>query len=241
MAEPREVVKEVKNAKLFNDGSILLVDVRASYPHVLTKYRGRESEKAKHSIVCLIPKKKSHREARELLEEVIADILKENKVRKMSAPNKFLRDGDESEKEENEGNWTVNASGDRVVARDNVRDKKTKKLRILVKGEDDDRIYGGCYVNALIRPWFQDNEHGRKINAGLIAVQFLRDGEPFGEGRISEEEVDEAFDRYAEDEEDDDDDDDEDEKPRRKSKAKKPAPKRRRARDDDDEDDDDEL
>jgi hypothetical protein len=46
-------------------------------------------------------------------------------------------------------------------------------------------------VNAVIRIWFQDNEHGQRINASLEAVQFLRKGEAFGATQID---VDDAFD-----------------------------------------------
>lgn len=42
-------------------------------------------------------------------------------------------------------------------------------------------MYGGCYVNAAIRPWIQDNQHGRGVRCELIAVQFSKDGEAFGE------------------------------------------------------------
>jgi len=43
------------------------------------------------------------------------------------------------------------------------------------------KMYGGCYVNVAIKPWLQDNEHGRGVRADLIAIQFAADGEPFGE------------------------------------------------------------
>lgn len=43
-------------------------------------------------------------------------------------------------------------------------------------------LYGGCYVNAAIRPWAQDNTHGRGMRCELVAVQFLKDGEAFGAG-----------------------------------------------------------
>ena len=45
-------------------------------------------------------------------------------------------------------------------------------------------IYGGCIVNAAVRPWLQDNNHGRAVRCDLIAVQFAADGEAFGEGEI---------------------------------------------------------
>jgi len=44
------------------------------------------------------------------------------------------------------------------------------------------KMYGGCYVNAAVRPWLQDNKHGRAIRCDLIALQFAKDGEAFGEG-----------------------------------------------------------
>jgi hypothetical protein len=44
------------------------------------------------------------------------------------------------------------------------------------------KMYGGCRVNAAIKPWLQDNKHGRGIRCDLIAVQFASDDTPFGEG-----------------------------------------------------------
>jgi hypothetical protein len=43
-------------------------------------------------------------------------------------------------------------------------------------------MYGGCRVNAAIKPWPQVNKHGNGIRCDLIAVQFLRDDVAFGEG-----------------------------------------------------------
>ena len=44
----------------------------------------------------------------------------------------------------------------------------------------DGRPYAGCYVNASIDLWAQDNAYGRRINAALRGVQFVRDGDAFG-------------------------------------------------------------
>ena len=43
------------------------------------------------------------------------------------------------------------------------------------------KMYGGCYVNAAISVWPQDNTFGRGIRCQLLAVQFLKDGDAFGE------------------------------------------------------------
>lgn len=41
-------------------------------------------------------------------------------------------------------------------------------------------IYSGCYVNAKIQLWAQDNSYGRRINASLLGVMFCKDGDAFG-------------------------------------------------------------
>lgn len=46
------------------------------------------------------------------------------------------------------------------------------------------KLYGGCYVNAMVSPWIQDNQFGRAVRCNLIAVQFCDDGEPFGDGVV---------------------------------------------------------
>lgn len=43
-------------------------------------------------------------------------------------------------------------------------------------------IYPGCYVNASIEFWAQDNQYGKRINAQLRGVQFHSDGDSFGAG-----------------------------------------------------------
>jgi hypothetical protein len=43
-------------------------------------------------------------------------------------------------------------------------------------------MYGGCRVNAAIKPWPQKNTHGNGIRCDLIALQFHKDDTAFGEG-----------------------------------------------------------
>ena len=46
----------------------------------------------------------------------------------------------------------------------------------------DGRPYGGCFVNATVDIWAQDNKFGKRINATLTGVQFHSDGDAFGGG-----------------------------------------------------------
>lgn len=57
--------------------------------------------------------------------------------------------------------------------------------------EQDGKPYAGCFVNASIELWAQDNNYGKRVNASLRGVQFLRDGDAFaGGGAASEDEFD---------------------------------------------------
>lgn len=49
----------------------------------------------------------------------------------------------------------------------------------------DGRVYAGCYVNAIVSVWAQDNQYGRAIRASLKGVQFVRDGDAFGDGGVA--------------------------------------------------------
>lgn len=48
--------------------------------------------------------------------------------------------------------------------------------------KDDGRIYSGCYVNAQVELWVQDNKWGQRVNATLLGIQFVKDGDAFGSG-----------------------------------------------------------
>lgn len=50
---------------------------------------------------------------------------------------------------------------------------------------DDGIVYSGCYVNAIVKIWAQDNTWGKRINASLDGVQFFKDGESFSGGGVA--------------------------------------------------------
>lgn len=45
-------------------------------------------------------------------------------------------------------------------------------------------MYGGCRVNVAVKPWLQENKHGRGVRCDLVAVQFAGDDKAFGEGAV---------------------------------------------------------
>jgi hypothetical protein len=45
--------------------------------------------------------------------------------------------------------------------------------------EASGKPYAGCYVNAIIDVWAQDNTYGKRVNATVKGVQFYKDGDAF--------------------------------------------------------------
>ena len=50
---------------------------------------------------------------------------------------------------------------------------------------EDGKPYAGCYVNASVELWTQDNNYGKRVNATLRGVQFYKDGESFAGGGVA--------------------------------------------------------
>lgn len=184
----REIISKVTNAVLYSDGLIRIDNVRASYPHLDKPWSGEEGQEAKFSIVSLLDKG-THKAAKDLIVKRIDEILKENKTEKIASDKKFIRDGDQMAKPECENQWVVSA---RETRRPSVRGSDNE---VLTPDEILDTIYAGCYISVLIRPWFQNHaKFGKRVNAGLVAVRFRRDGEPIGEGRITDDDIDDYMD-----------------------------------------------
>lgn len=102
-----------------------------------------------------------------------------------------------------EGMYTLNASRPEKKGRPSIFDSKidpdTGKVRV-IESESEGRPYGGCYVNATVDIWVQDNSFGRRVNAQLLGVQFAKDGDAFtGGAKASPDDFDAVEGAEAED------------------------------------------
>lgn len=109
-------------------------------------------------------------------------------LKQLRAGNKTcLHDGDTKDYEGYAGMLYISASGG---TRPLIMDKDKTTL-----DSADGKPYAGCYVNASLDIWPQDNQYGKRINAGLRGVQFMRDGDAFAAGGVaSEDEFDDLSD-----------------------------------------------
>lgn len=89
-----------------------------------------------------------------------------------------LHDGDAKNQYQGyAGNYFINASN---------------KMRPLVIGPArenltaaDGKPYSGSYGNMIVQFWAQDNQYGKRINASLLGVQFVKDGERLAGGGVA--------------------------------------------------------
>lgn len=177
-----KVLKKVDNAVWYEGHVIKLKGVRASYPHLAVPKAGEDGGEASYSMTGLMPHK-THKAAALMIKEAIEALLKENKNAKVAKDKRCLRNGDDGDKEEAFEHYTLSA---REKKRPKVRDENGE---LLEKDEIEEMFYGGCWVDMIVRLWFQDNKYGKRVNANLVSVRFLKDDEAFGEGRINDEDV----------------------------------------------------
>lgn len=112
------------------------------------------------------------------------------------------RDGDDESWDGYAGMWYVSASRAEKLGPPVVVDRNPKIALTAKSGKP----YAGCYVNAIVRFWAQDDaEYGKRVNATLEAVQFFKDGDGFGATRVD---ATKAFDDFGDDGEGSDGDDD---------------------------------
>ncbi|MEM8575545.1 MAG: ssDNA-binding protein [Pseudomonadota bacterium] len=172
---------------------IMLKGVRCSFAHLFTLPVINGEQQDKYSITLLLDPK-GDADGIDALEALVETLSKERfKGRKLPSDKICLRDGDDTGRPENEGYKVIKASckNNPLVLRG---DGKT-----VITEEVDSPIYSGCYVNAKVRLWAQDNQHGKRINCELIAVQFAAEGEPLDGTYVSAETAMEGFDAANDD------------------------------------------
>lgn len=190
MAE-REVVSKVTNAVLYNDGTIKIENVRASYPHLGAAFKSKNDdgkEETSWGLAAMLPKA-THTAAKDLVKKVITELMQKNEA-KVATENWFLKNGDDKEQPEYAGHFIINASDKsrRPITRN-------RKNEVIEADAADQLFYGGCWVDVLIRPWYfngvakNGKKYPKRICAGIVSVKFRGDDEPFGDSIVGDDGV----------------------------------------------------
>jgi hypothetical protein len=175
---------------------IQLKNVRLSFPELFKAKAFQEGQNPKFSASFLIDgSTKEGKATIKMIEKEIDSLAKSNWPKGKPKSLKIcLQDGDTKDYDGYADMMYVSSNND---TRPVVVDRKRSPVT-----EADDLIYAGCYVNASLNLWCQDNQWGKRVNAGLRAVQFVKGGEAFGGARVD---VEDEFDEIDEDDLEEDD------------------------------------
>ena len=169
---------------------IKLQNVRLSFPSLFRKAQFNGDE-TKYEATFMLDKEEHADKIEEIKKAIQAGMKEHFKGAKIPSDKICLKDGDESGRDEYEGKMTIKCANNK---RPKVIDRDRSPLT-----EDDGKPYSGCYVNAVIDLWYQNNSYGKRVNANLLGVQFYKDGEPFESGSVAD---DDDFEEFEVDDED---------------------------------------
>jgi hypothetical protein len=177
------------------EGQVLIPNARLGYPKLFKPEAIKKMPDSKPRYGCAIYLPKSDKKTKAAIDAEITRLAKlkfKGKVPK--ARDLFIQDGDEDGDENTAGNWVISANRAESQGRPQVIDRSRKAI-----DSGDGSIYAGCYCNFLIGVYVPANWD--KICGSLEVVQFVKDGEPFGAGRVD---VDAVMPNLGEEDEDDD-------------------------------------
>lgn len=168
---------------------IKLENVRLSFPHLFQPHAMEEGQEKKYG-ASFIMDNDAHGKLLDKIESTIERLALDHWKKKMHFKT-CLRDGNEKPNMDGYGDGVMFITASRKT-RPAVVDRAINPLT-----EEDGVIYAGCYVNATLRLWVQDNKWGKRVNAELRAVQFVKDGESFGAGPVDAETEFESIDEQV--------------------------------------------
>jgi hypothetical protein len=164
-------------------GRVLLKNVRLAVPTLFEPTTVAGEGKPRYSATLIIPA--DHPQLAELQEKQAA-VAKEKWrdkapaiIRGLEKQDKMaVHDGDTKSKYDGfPGNYFISAA-----AQENAAPTVIDRDRTPLSAKSG-RPYAGCFVNASIEFWSQDNSYGQRINAQLRGIQFYADGDSFSAGR----------------------------------------------------------
>lgn len=156
-------------------------NVRLSYPSLFQHAVFGGESTGKYEATFLLNKDEHAEQIAEIKAE-IARMIKEDLKSKLPSDKICLKDGDETGKDSYANCYIVKTS---TKKRPLTIDRSKRPVV-----EEDNVFYGGCYVNAIFSLWSMNNSYGKRINAQLDAVQFVKDGDPLGDSGVSISEFD---------------------------------------------------
>lgn len=160
---------------------ILLKKVRLSFPQLFTPraFQAGQDPRFEASFI-LDPANKDHAEQIAAIKAEIVRLAGEA----FGGPTKIPRDLKTCLVDGNTKDYAGYKDMLVLTSHNKVRPTVVNRQKAPVAEGDPQAPYAGCYVNATVNLWVQNNQFGKRVNASLRAVQFYDDGEAFGRGPV---------------------------------------------------------
>lgn len=163
---------------------MMLTDVRLSFPDLFAAVQYQGTGPFNYRATFLMPE---GGKLRKQIDAAIAEVAKAKwgvKAEKImqaanasGGPGTCFNDGNLKEYDGYEGCFYLAATRPQDKGRPAIVDRDKSPL-----AASDGKPYGGCYVNASVEFWAQDNKFGKTVRCGLLGIQFSKDGDSFGGG-----------------------------------------------------------
>ncbi len=172
-------------AKQLQPNEVLLKNVRLSFADIFEMKSVNEGKPRYSANFLLDPESEIGQANIKAMKTAIKHVMQEkwqNNQPKLKADKFLLRDG-------NEETWDGYA-GVMYVSAANYKRFPIIDFDRTPLSKEDGKPYSGCYVDALVRVWAQDNEYGKRVNGSLELIRFRKDGEPFGAAPVDPDDID---------------------------------------------------
>lgn len=157
--------------------------VRLSYPHLFKPGETLNGDMKYSASLIMGKNSDTAKRAKALVDEMMKDPEVKQLLGKSKIKYPLLRDGDEKGDPAYDGNFYINAKSN--------EDHKPKLLdRDRVDIVDPNELYAGCYVQAVLSIYPYNKNGNSGFGASLLAVRFIKDGEPLTGGTVTDDDWD---------------------------------------------------
>lgn len=177
------------------EGCLLLTRVRLSFPNIAVPRAPQGSDKKRYSAdFILTPQDPNYPKFCQLIQKVATEKWPKIHPQVLASINNERKRrcyGAGQERMDDQYNVLVGYEGMNYISAARNEDKGMPQIigpdnqpiaEAIFAQNEARKLYGGCYVNAVVKPWAYDNQWGKGLSADLVAIQFCADGESFGEG-----------------------------------------------------------
>ena len=165
---------------------LILKNVRLSFPDLFTAVQYEGTGPFSYRCSLLVPANSKQKKeidaailavAKEAFQDKAESVISKARAGKTGV---CFNDGNAREYDGYADHWYLTATKAQDKGRPDIRDRDGKTPLTA----EDGRPYAGCFCNAIVDLWAQNNKFGQTVRCTLVGIQFAKDGEAFSGGAV---------------------------------------------------------